>query len=50
MKAEGPFGEFTGYYGKPEDRCPLVEIKAVHFRNDPVLTNALMADYPSCEQ
>lgn len=50
MKGEGPFGEFTGYYGKPEDRCPLVEIKAVHFRNDPVLTNALMADYPSCEQ
>ena len=50
MKAEGPFGEFTGYYGKPEDKCPLVEVKAVHFRNNPVLTNALMADYPSCEQ
>lgn len=50
MKPEGPFGEFTGYYGKPEDKCPLVKVKALHFRNNPVLTNALMADYPSCEQ
>jgi len=50
MKAEGPFGEFTGYYGKPEAMCPLVEITAVHYRDKPMLTNALMADYPSCEQ
>ena len=50
MKGEGPFGEFTGYYGKPEATCPLVQITAMHYRNKPVLTNALMADYPSCEQ
>ena len=50
MKHEGPFGEFTGYYGKPEALCPLVDITAVHYRNKPILTNALMADYPSCEQ
>jgi UbiD family decarboxylase len=50
MKAEGPFGEFTGYYGKPEALCPLVEITAIHWRDKPVFTNALMADYPSCEQ
>ena len=50
MKAEGPFGEFTGYYGKPEEACPLVEITAMHYRSRPILTNALMADYPSCEQ
>ena len=50
MKAEGPFGEFTGYYGKPEALCPLVDITAVHYRSGPILTNALMADYPSCEQ
>ncbi len=50
MKPEGPFGEFTGYYGKPEAMCPLVEIVAVHHRTNPILTNALMADYPSCEQ
>jgi UbiD family decarboxylase len=49
-KAEGPFGEFTGYYGRPESAAPLVEITAIHHRSTPILTNALMADYPSCEQ
>jgi len=50
VKKEGPFGEFPGYYGRPEAGCPLVEVTAVHYRNNPILTNALMADYPSCEQ
>ena len=49
-KAEGPFGEFTGYYGKPEAAAPLVDVTAVHYRTSPIITNALMADYPSCEQ
>lgn len=48
-RAEGPFGEFTGYYGRPEGAAPLVEVKAIRHRNQPILTNALMADYPSCE-
>ncbi len=48
-RREGPFGEFTGYYGRPEAGAPLVEVTAVHYRDDPILTNALMADYPSCE-
>jgi len=50
VKREGPFGEFPGYYGRPEAGCPLVEVTAVHYRNNPTLTNALMADYPSNEQ
>ncbi len=50
VKAEGPFGEFPGYYGRPEAGCPLVNITAIHYRSRPILTNALMADYPSCEQ
>ena len=50
MRKEGPFGEFTGYYGRPEGLCPLVEITALHYRSQPILTNALMADYPSNEQ
>jgi len=49
-KAEGPFGEFPGYYGRPEAGCPLVKVTAMHYRSRPILTNALMADYPSCEQ
>jgi 4-hydroxy-3-polyprenylbenzoate decarboxylase len=48
-RLEGPFGEFTGYYGRPEAACPLVEVTAIHHRDQPILTNALMADYPSCE-
>lgn len=48
-RLEGPFGEFTGYYGRPEAGAPLVEVTAIHARKDPILTNALMADYPSCE-
>ena len=50
VKSEGPFGEFPGYYGRPEAGCPLVEVTAVHYRSNPILTNALMADYPSNEQ
>jgi UbiD family decarboxylase len=50
VRSEGPFGEFPGYYGRPEAGCPLVEITAIHYRNNPILTNALMADYPSNEQ
>jgi len=49
MKLEGPFGEFTGYYGRPEDLAFLVEVKAVHYRDNPILTHALMADYPANE-
>ena len=33
---EGPFGEFTGYYGSGEEQEPLLEVKAVYFRNDPI--------------
>ncbi len=50
VKTEGPFGEFSGYYGRPEAGCPLVDVTAVHYRSKPILTNALMADYPSNEQ
>ena len=32
---EGPFGEFTGYYG-PAERNPVIEVTAVTHRRDPV--------------
>jgi 4-hydroxy-3-polyprenylbenzoate decarboxylase len=47
--SEGPLGEFTGYYGGTPGPQPVIEIKAVHHRRDPILTAALMATYPSCE-
>ena len=50
FKDEGPFGEFTGYYGRPGGQTPFIEVKCIHYRNNPILTAALMADHPSCEQ
>ncbi len=41
---EGPFGEFTGYYGRPGGPTPYIEIKAIRYRNNPIITSALMAD------
>ena len=46
---EGPLGEFTGYYGNVRAPQPVIEVKALHMRRAPILTAALMADYPSCE-
>jgi 4-hydroxy-3-polyprenylbenzoate decarboxylase len=46
---EGPLGEFTGYYGRPRGPQPVIEVKALHMRENPILTAALMADFPSCE-
>jgi UbiD family decarboxylase len=34
---EGPFGEFTGYYAADKRPCPVMEVRAIHFRNDPIL-------------
>jgi UbiD family decarboxylase len=34
---EGPFGEFTGYYASSPSQQPLVEVKRVYYRNDPIL-------------
>ncbi|MDR2240532.1 MAG: UbiD family decarboxylase [Zoogloeaceae bacterium] len=46
---EGPFGEFTGYYGRPGGATPYIDIKCIRYRNKPIVTSALMADYPSNE-
>jgi UbiD family decarboxylase len=50
LQAEGPFGEFQGYYGRPGGPTPVIDIKCIRYRNNPILTAALMADHPSCEQ
>src|SRR5262249_61659681 len=34
---EGRFGEFTGYYAADKRPCPVMEVRAVHHRNDPIL-------------
>jgi UbiD family decarboxylase len=34
---EGPFGEFTGYYASERRPLPIMEVQAIHYRNDPIL-------------
>jgi UbiD family decarboxylase len=34
---EGPFGEFTGYYASAKRPCPVMQVTAIHHRNDPIL-------------
>jgi UbiD family decarboxylase len=34
---EGPFGEFTGYYANDARPAPVMDVTAVHYRNDPIL-------------
>ncbi len=46
---EGPFGETTGYYGGREANVPIIDVTCIRYRRDPILTCALVADYPACE-
>src|SRR5262249_2388566 len=36
-RVEGPFGEWTGYYASDVRPEPVLDIKAVYYRNDPIL-------------
>ncbi|OGA45117.1 MAG: hypothetical protein A3G25_10020 [Betaproteobacteria bacterium RIFCSPLOWO2_12_FULL_63_13] len=47
--AEGPFGEFTGYYGRPSGATPYMRVEKLRYRTHPTLTCALMADNASNE-
>ena len=35
--SEGPFGEWTGYYASNQPAVPVIRVKAVYHRNDPIL-------------
>lgn len=37
LAPEGPFGEWTGYYGKLQEAEPVLEVEAVYYRNDPIM-------------
>jgi len=45
--AEGPFGEFTGYYASPQSQAPVIRVKRVYHRNDPILSMATPMRPPS---
>ena len=37
LAPEGPFGEWTGYYGSKMRSEPVLDIKAIYHRNDPII-------------
>ncbi len=37
VRREGPFAEWTGYYSTDDGDEPLLEIAAIHYRNDPII-------------
>ena len=37
VKPEGPFGEWIGYYGSDIRDEPVIDIKAIYYRNNPIL-------------
>jgi UbiD family decarboxylase len=37
MQTEGPFGEWSGHYAGGARPCPVLDIKAIYHRNDPIL-------------
>jgi UbiD family decarboxylase len=36
-QAEGPFGEWTGHYAGGQRQIPVLDIKAIYHRNDPIV-------------
>lgn len=37
LAEEGPFGEWTGYYASGARKEPRIEVKAIYYRNDPII-------------
>ena len=48
MKDEGPFGEYTGYYGEKMLR-PVISIKAITHRNNPIYQACYQGRPPNCD-
>jgi UbiD family decarboxylase len=46
-KPEGPFGEWTGYYASSVREDPVVRIRRVYYRNQPIITMARPGRPPS---
>jgi 4-hydroxy-3-polyprenylbenzoate decarboxylase len=44
---EGPFGEFTGYYGGGEKLAPLIRVQSLLHRDDPILGGSVPARPPN---
>ncbi len=49
MEIEGPLGEFHGFYSGARSPKPVIDVLALHSRPAPIITAALMANYPAGE-
>lgn len=45
-REEGPFGEFMGYYASNASEQPVVRVRRVYYRTDPILTLAVPSRPP----
>ncbi len=45
-RSEGPFGEFMGYYASNASEQPIVKVKRVYWRTNPILTLAIPSRPP----
>ncbi len=43
---EGPYGEYTGYYASGREKEPVIHVKALYHRNDPIILGAMPARPP----
>lgn len=46
-REEGPFGEWTGYYASKSRKEPVIKVKAILHRNNPILTGVSSGLVPS---
>ncbi|MCC6887745.1 MAG: UbiD family decarboxylase [Hyphomicrobiales bacterium] len=49
LQLEGPLGEWHGFYSGSPALKHVIDVVAVHQRTEPILSAALMANYPACE-
>jgi 4-hydroxy-3-polyprenylbenzoate decarboxylase len=47
LKKEGPFGEWTGYYASGDRDEPVIRVKHVYYRKNPILTCSRPSRPPS---
>ncbi len=45
-RLEGPFGEFMGYYASEASEQPVIHIKRIYHRNNPIMTMAVPSRPP----
>jgi UbiD family decarboxylase len=46
-RLEGPFGEFMGYYASEASQQPVIKIRRIYHRDDPIITLAVPSRPPS---